>query len=111
MIEYGQGTGVMSPHTHLFSEVGNPSSRVITDSTTELTTDNLIVCNCAVAKTITMLAATGSQRIRQIASINAGVITVEGNLADTIDGDLNQAVNEGDCLWIIDYATGKWKIM
>jgi hypothetical protein len=100
-----------SSHTHLFSEIGNASSRVVTDTTTELTTDNLIVCNKAAAMTVNLLAATGSNRIRQIASINDGPVTVTPNGADTIDGEASQIVYKNSCMDIKDYVANKWVII
>jgi len=99
-----------SSHTHLFSEIGTPSSRVVTDTTTELTTDNMIVCNKATSMTVNLLPATGSNRIRQIASIN-NVVTVDGDGSDTISGQTTQVLNGGDCMVIKDYASGKWLIL
>ena len=96
-------------HASAFQLVG--TTRVVTVSTTELTTDGLIVCNKATAMTVTLLAATGSNRVRQIASINDGAVTVDANGAETINGETTQVLGNGDCMDIRDYATGKWVII
>ena len=104
-------TGVITTHTHTADGVANPSSRVVTATTTELTTDGLIVCNKTTAMTVNLLAATGSDRIRQVASINDGVITVTPDGADTIDGEVTQSIYNGSCMVIKDYAANKWIII
>lgn len=104
-------TGVISSHTHPSSGIANPSSRITTITTTELTTDNLIVGNSATAITVNLLAATGSDRIRQVSSINNGIVTVTPNGADTINGEVTQVVYNGSCMVIKDYAANKWIII
>ena len=86
-------------------------SRTTAITTTETTTDSLIVGDCATPITVNLLAATGSNRIRRIANINVGVVTVNGNLADTINGELTQDLNNGDCIDIQDYELNKWIIL
>jgi hypothetical protein len=100
-----------SSHTHLFSEIGNPSVRVVTASTTELTTDVTIVCNKSAAMSVDLLAATGSNRIRRITNIGAGTVTVNPNLVETINGELTQPVYTDNSMDIQDYAVGKWIII
>jgi hypothetical protein len=89
--------------------VGNV--RVVTATTTELPTDGLIVCNKAVAMGVTLLAATGSKRVREIANINDGPVTVTPNGADTINGEATQIVYKNSCMVIKDYAANKWVII
>jgi hypothetical protein len=103
--------GLVSSHTHPSSGVANPDSRVVTATTTELTTDGLIVCNKAASMTVNLLAATGSNRMRQISSINDGPVTVIPNGADTIDGEVSQIIYKNSCMDIKDYAAGKWVII
>jgi len=104
-------TGVITSHTHTADGVANPSSRVVTATTTELTTDAMIVCNKTTAMTVNLLAATGSNRIRQIANINLGTITVTPDGADTISGETSQLIYNGACMDIKDYAANKWIIL
>jgi len=84
--------------------------RVVTDTTAELASDGMIVCNKSTAMTINLLPAIGSGRTRQVANMGIGTVTVEGDAGDTISGELNQSVYTGSCLDILDYATGKWII-
>jgi hypothetical protein len=92
-----------------FQSVGNV--RVVTATTTEIADDRLIVCNKATSMTVNLLAASGSKRIIEIANINNGAVTVDGNSGDTIDGELTQVLGNGDCMNIKDYAANKWVII
>jgi hypothetical protein len=87
------------------------TTRVVTNTTTELVDDGLIVCNKATAMTVNLLAATGSNRTLQIANINIGNVTVTPNGADTIDGEVSQVLYNGSCMDIKDYAANKWVIV
>jgi hypothetical protein len=73
--------------------------------------DDLVICNSASPFTVTLLAATGSGRVINIKNINTGTVTVEGNLSETIDGELNQPLNQFSNIQICDYASGKWIII
>jgi len=73
--------------------------------------DDVIVCDSASDFTINLLEATGSGRIINIKNINSGVITVEGYATNTIDGELNQAINQYENLQICDYYAGLWIII
>ena len=91
--------------------LGGGVSRVVTDTTTELTTDGSIICNKATAMTVNLLAATGSNRIRDIANINDGAVTVTPDGADIINGESSQIVYKNSCMVIKDYAANKWIII
>jgi hypothetical protein len=95
----------------ILDDLDAPTSRVTAITTTELTTDNLIVCNSATAITVNMLSFTGSNRIREISNINTGAVTVEGNSTDTINGELNQVIYQWESIVIKDYASGKGLII
>ena len=84
--------------------------RVVTNTTTELADDGLIVCDRATAMTVNLLAATGSKRTLEISNINSGIVTVTPNGADTINGEVTQSVYNGSCMVIKDYAANKWII-
>jgi hypothetical protein len=93
---------------------GAVQSGVVTVTSTPYTvgeTDNLIICNSLVAITINLPVASGTGRELQIANINIGVVTVEGNLAETINGELNQLVYEDSCMDVKDYGVGTWVII
>jgi hypothetical protein len=96
-------------HASAFQLVG--TTRVVTDTTTELAGDGLIVCNKVSAMTVNLLAASGSNRVLEIASINDGVVTVTPNGADTIDGEVSQLIYRNSCMVIKDYAANKWIII
>jgi hypothetical protein len=83
---------------------------VYLDTATVDSTTSIAVCNKITAFTLTLPAATGSARTIQIKNIGAGVVTVEGNLAETIDDELNQHINQYEGISIVDYAAGKWAI-
>jgi hypothetical protein len=96
-------------HASAFQKVG--TTRIVIDSYTEFLEDGMIICNKATAMTVTLLAATGGKRVLQIASINDGVVTITPDGADTINGEITQSLNNGDCMDIKDYASGKWVII
>jgi len=73
-----------------------------------LATDDLVVCNSATPITITLLAATGSKRPCRISNVGVGLVTVEGDGADTINGELNQELDEGEAIQLCDYKANKW---
>lgn len=105
------GDGTNASHLKVdLTALSNPATRVTAITTTELTTDDMIVCNSAIAITVNLLAATGSNRIIQISNINTGAVTVEGDGVDTVDGELTQIVYQWDTMEIKDYAANKWKI-
>ena len=85
--------------------------RTVTDTTTETATDGLIVCDRGTAMTVNLLAATGSGRGREVASIGVGVVTVDANGVETINGETTQALQQGEAIRIRDYASGKWVII
>lgn len=85
--------------------------RTVADTTTELTTDDVIVCNKGTAMTVNLLAATGTGRQRIVKNIGAGVVTVDANSSETIDGATTQALSQWDAMQIVDYASGKWVIV
>jgi hypothetical protein len=73
--------------------------------------DYLIVCNSTTAFTVTLPAASGSGQKYVIANINTGVITLEGNSTDTINGDLNQSIDQWAAIQVVDYAANAWVII
>jgi len=73
--------------------------------------DDLVICNSTTPFTVTLLAATGSGRIVNIKNINTGLVTLEGDGSDTIDGILNQSIYQYNNIQVCDYASGKWIII
>lgn len=73
--------------------------------------DESIVCNSSSAFTVTLPAASGSGQTYSIKNINTGVITVEGDGVETIDGQANETLYQYECMQLVDYASGKWVII
>lgn len=76
-----------------------------------LATDELVVCNKAAAFTVTLPVASGSGRKVYIQNINTGTVTLEGDTADTIDGNLNISILQWESAQVVDYAANKWVIV
>ncbi len=58
----------------------------VTDTYTVLLSDHIIICNKATAMTVNLPAATGSGRQYSISNVGAGMVTIDGDSSDTIDG-------------------------
>jgi hypothetical protein len=82
-----------------------------TDSYTATITDDVIICNKGTAMTITLPAATGTEQVFHIKSIGAGLVTIDANASETIDGETTQVINQYDSISIIDRASGLWSII
>lgn len=89
----------------------NYKSRTEINTYNVVTNDCVIICNKATAMTINLQAASGSGRFLVISNIGAGMVTVDGNSSDTIDGLTTQTLNQYDSMEIVDYAANKWKII
>jgi len=100
-------TGLRWVNTGLYT---NAIRTVVTDYVV-VATDYLVICNKATAMTVTLPAATASGKSYKIKNINEGTVTVDGNAADTIDGELTQDLAQWDCMAITDYAVGLWVIV
>jgi len=63
----------------------------ITDTYDTLVTDSVIYCNKATPFTVTLIAAAtaGANKRVTLLNIGAGLVTVEGNAAETLSGELN----------------------
>jgi hypothetical protein len=81
-----------------------------TDTYTILETDHTIVCNKATAFTVTLPTAVVGQ-IFKIKNINTGLVTIEGAGSDTIDGDLNQAIYQWECMQLQCSVANTWIIL
>lgn len=88
-----------------------PADAVKTATYTIGATDTTVICNTVSAITLTLPAATGSNKHYQLKNIGAGAVTVEGNGAETIDGAANQALAQWDGIIVFDYAAGTWVII
>jgi hypothetical protein len=74
-------------------------------------TDPTIVCDSDTAFSINLYAATGSGNKHTIKNINTGIITIDGDSSETIDGQLTQTISQWDVINVVDYASGKWIIV
>jgi Ca2+-binding RTX toxin-like protein len=89
----------------------NYAKTVQTSTYVALVTDDLIICNSSIAFTVTLPVASGTGKRFAIKNINTGVITVDGNSNDTIDGLANQTVAQWQCIEVVDYVANKWVIV
>lgn len=106
---YGHNhAGVYANVFHTHSVTGTAT---VTDTYNASMTDELIICNKVTAMTVNLPAATGSGHKLAVANINAGQVTVDGNLSETINGETTQLIDQWACMDIIDYVSGKWVIV
>ena len=84
---------------------------VKTDTYNATMADATIVCNKTSAMTVNLPAATGSGHALHIKNINTGVVTVEADGTETVDGETNQTVNQWESISVVDYLSGKWCII
>jgi hypothetical protein len=89
----------------------NVTVTVQTDTYTVGANIDLVVCNKGTAMTVNLPAASASGRKIYIKNINAGVVTVDGDSSDTIDGAATQTVNQWSSITIVDYAANAWVII
>jgi hypothetical protein len=89
----------------------NNALTVTTQTTTYniLVTDDLIRCNGTF--TVALPAATGTGKPYTIKNVGSGLITIDGNGSDTIDGSLTQSLLSLESLTLVDSATGVWDII
>lgn len=87
---------------------------IITTATaayTVATSDTTIICTSTLAFTVTLPVAVGSNRRHLIKNINTGVVTVDGDGAETIDGATTATATSMACIEVLDYALGRWVIV
>jgi len=77
---------------------------------TVLDTDKSIIAT-ANTFTINLPIATGSGRLLYIKSVSIGLITIDGNDSDTIDGLPDLTLLQYDCIIVMDYIANKWVIL
>ena len=83
---------------------------VVTDTYQILVTDYAVVGNKVTDFTITLPTAVVGQ-IFNIKNINTGIVTLEGSGSDTIDGELNQAINQWENITVQCSANNYWIIL
>lgn len=84
----------------------------VTGDYTVTTNDDVIISDTSGNNTVTLFPATGSGSKVDIAQVNTGVVTIEGDGSDTIDGNANKSIAVRMTSYTLcDYETGKWKIL
>lgn len=85
-----------------------PTIQTKTGDYTVLTTDDIVRCNGTF--TVTLYAAAGNVgKIVIIKNIGTGVVTIDGNGSDTIDGALTFDIYEQEALLLYAAASGLWE--
>jgi hypothetical protein len=92
------------------SELVLPTRRVSSGPDTVLDSDVVVIATDGTF-TINLPAATGSGRVLYIKSASTGVITVDGDSFDTMDGSTDLTLAQYDSLNIIDYYLNQWAIL
>ena len=104
-----------------FSVLGNISGNVNSAATPGLITDTATIpasstllqyiCNKATAFTITLGTAVGFEgNILRFKNIGAGVVTIDGNASETIDGATTTTLSQYQAVSLIAYA-GNWYVL
>jgi len=71
--------------------------------------DEVVLCTGTF--TISLMAADGGGGVYTLKNIGTGVITVDADGTETIDGELTQVLLENDSITIFDGASGLWYIL
>lgn len=72
---------------------------------------SVVVCNSAAPLTVSLHTATGSWQKIVVKNVGAGAVTVDGYLAQTIDGAASFVLGMWDSITIVDYGVGTWAII
>lgn len=96
----------------LFLSPGNLglNFRIITETDAQVETDELVICDSAVAMNFSLLPATGSGRRIYVKNIGAGVVTLDAGVGE-IDDSTTVDINQYECLHMIDYAVNEYAII
>jgi hypothetical protein len=92
------------------ADIGLNKVTVVTNTYIVLETDEIVVCNKTSAFTVTLPTAVVGQ-VFIIKNINTGLVTVEGDASDTIDGELNQDLYQYEAMQLACYVANKWSIV
>ena len=103
------GSIVMSGSPFVGSEF-QPAPITITGNNT-LAISKFYTIESASASTQTLPAATGINAVITVENTGTGLVTVDGNASETINGSLNQVIGQYASLKVRDYAAGKWIVM
>jgi hypothetical protein len=84
---------------------------VKTDTFNLLPTQHTVICDKGTSMSVNLYPAIGSKRRHTIKSVGVGVVTVDGDSSETIDGVTTKTLNQWEYIEIVDYETGKWAIV
>jgi hypothetical protein len=80
------------------------------DTYTTLFSDDIILCDGT--WTLSLLNSTGSGKVCHIKNVGTGMITVDGNAGDLIDGELTILLaNQYNGITVVDGALHQWYIL
>lgn len=83
--------------------------KTVTSTYVVLPTDVYIRCNGTF--TVTLPPATGSALVYVIKNVGTGIITIDGDGADTIDGAATYFIYQNCTCVVIDVAAGVWDVL
>jgi hypothetical protein len=108
-------SGLFSAHDVVFKEASEakvyPKVPTVLAGNNLLAFDKFYTCDSSSASVQTLPAATGSNRIITVENTGTGLLTVDGNAAETINGATTQVLGQYSSVTLRDYASGKWIIM
>ena len=117
-LEAGAATTLESLLTIAGSEVDQDAVQTLIDANNVLTITNVTTTHivqsteewirCNGTFTVTLPVASGSGRGIMIMNIGSGIITVDGNGSDTINGELTQTLDTFISIFVVDAAANKW---
>lgn len=81
----------------------------VADTYIVLVSDETVICNKATNFTVTLPTATVGQKFT-IKNIGVGVVTVDGDGTDTIDGSLTQSLIQWESFGLQCYVANKWGV-
>lgn len=108
-------TGLLTAHDSMLSEAS--SSKVYSMAPTSITGNNTLAfdkfysCADSSASVQTLPAATGSNRRITVENTGTGLLTLDGNGSETINGATTQVLGQYQSATLRDFASGKWIIM
>jgi hypothetical protein len=85
--------------------------RVVSTDTTLTLNDEVVVFTASATATLPQALGTGQVYSIAPESNSGAIVVVEGNSTDTIDGELNQTLDDTMAIDVKDYAIGKWIII
>ena len=102
--------------TQIFAETLNTNTiyynvNIQTTTYAVVSSDSIIIFNTTNSATCTLPSATASGRSLVLKNVNTGILTVDGDGSDTIDGATLQNVSQYESVQLIDYLANAWIIV